>query len=874
MKTTARMKLVCLAALLMSGVCQEEEASDDKGESKDKGKGSGSSYPCCDECTKPYSAGEISSVEKFTYGRFEANIMVGTETEGTISAFFLYKDLYEVGHMDLTAPWQEIDYEIHGKGHYTQDPIQTTIITGNVTHRQLAEKYYAAPGVLYDSDSQSAFIKKQFHIFTIDWTPDYVAWYLDKRPLRVETTCADEGKRRHVGELVSEYVAGGDLSLHDAEMFGCLDAISTFTEAMFLRFNLWPLNFNTFDAAEAWAGVYDSHIDGTDRTAGRRQDHSFSYVDWVRVYDYDTANRTFVKRWEDTFDDPELDANKWLVETHTFDINYADFARENVHLVQPGLGQSYLVFEVSPKCEASEDPPLPTVDSGRLDSVKMDVLPMSGSFRVSVDGEEGYETPLKVSMVNLTVMASSIPELSGAPSASVALRKPLTNSTIKDLCAQASGRWYDPSMVLGQLEHIVPLPWWGVRAGGFDPVFVVDVEDDGRRGNFKQCAEYCMASDVCQVFELHDPGYQNDQCTGYQYVDHLHSAPAIFRHAGLYCLNAGWLCKEGTCITKPPYSIPLWAWLVGATLAAFFLLPLISVCFKRLLYCWCTRRRAYGRGVGMCGGASRKRRRARHGRSTNPLTPAETGSPFPRQHAICVCGTPISTPSNYPSSPQPCIQDNIVGPTMAFTANRVSGSLRKTSPKDKDLFSTDLPMPEQQQQQQQQQQPPPPPPMPIPQPTPSQSQAAITTAPSMATLPTTTGSAMSSSASSIVTPTLTATPSPPPPPSLPVLEAPGPIPPAPTPPTLTIAPPAAPPSHAESMASSASSSSTGRSSSGSSEVGPPPFSARGGSGKTEAVCLSPRWDTDSTRSETSMGGGRGGGLQGNHGGGKGGRQTR
>ncbi|CEL94059.1 unnamed protein product [Vitrella brassicaformis CCMP3155] len=58
------------------------------------------------------------------------------EVDGTVATFFLYKnDSDKVAG----ASWQEIDYEVHGMGPHGEAPIQTNIITGNYTDRDINE---------------------------------------------------------------------------------------------------------------------------------------------------------------------------------------------------------------------------------------------------------------------------------------------------------------------------------------------------------------------------------------------------------------------------------------------------------------------------------------------------------------------------------------------------------------------------------------------------------------------------------------------------------------------------------------------------------------------------------------------------------------
>src|SRR3954447_632010 len=106
---------------------------------------------------------ELYRTEAYMYGRFEARVRFAPG-DGPVSSFFLWKD----GSMSTTS-WYELDFEKinadcrmqtniwNGKG--AQDP-QTTV-----------------PPTLCD----------QYHTYAIEWTPDYIAWFIDGAQLRKVT---------------------------------------------------------------------------------------------------------------------------------------------------------------------------------------------------------------------------------------------------------------------------------------------------------------------------------------------------------------------------------------------------------------------------------------------------------------------------------------------------------------------------------------------------------------------------------------------------------------------------------------------------------------------------------------------------------------
>lgn len=108
---------------------------------------------------------ELTGTDHFTYGRFEARMKMAA-ISGTVSSMFLnYDDSWRKGD----EPWNEIDIEVLGK-----DPSkwQSNIITRypdeeggkenkNITSESIHE---------YGFDATS-----EFHLYTIVWTPEYVA---------------------------------------------------------------------------------------------------------------------------------------------------------------------------------------------------------------------------------------------------------------------------------------------------------------------------------------------------------------------------------------------------------------------------------------------------------------------------------------------------------------------------------------------------------------------------------------------------------------------------------------------------------------------------------------------------------------------------
>nr|NIR96263.1 family 16 glycosylhydrolase [Gammaproteobacteria bacterium]NIW45004.1 family 16 glycosylhydrolase [Gammaproteobacteria bacterium]NIX59119.1 family 16 glycosylhydrolase [candidate division Zixibacteria bacterium] len=101
---------------------------------------------------KPYKGAELRTNTSFLSGRFEVR-MKSTAGSGLLSSFFTYHDTPVI-----PAQWNEIDIEILGR---YSDEVQFNIITqGQVNH--VVERTVAF------NPHQS------FHVYAIEWTPDYV----------------------------------------------------------------------------------------------------------------------------------------------------------------------------------------------------------------------------------------------------------------------------------------------------------------------------------------------------------------------------------------------------------------------------------------------------------------------------------------------------------------------------------------------------------------------------------------------------------------------------------------------------------------------------------------------------------------------------
>lgn len=207
---------------------------------------------------KPYRGAEYRTVAAMKYGRFEVR-MRSAPVSGMLSSFFTY--------YDPANPWNEIDIEIMGR--YNNEAQFNTIVPANTNH---VLRYV-----------MSVNPHAAFHVYAIEWTPDYVAWHID----------GDEVYRQtgdHIAKIVNPQK---------------------------LMMNIWqPIYVD-------WAGTFDP-----------AKLPVYAYYDWVKYYAYTPgAGDNFTLQWTDDFN--SFDASRWQKATHTWDGNNCQFVTENA-VVQNG----------------------------------------------------------------------------------------------------------------------------------------------------------------------------------------------------------------------------------------------------------------------------------------------------------------------------------------------------------------------------------------------------------------------------------------------------------------------------------------------------------------------------------------------------------
>lgn len=223
---------------------------------------------------KSFNGAEIYSVDTWKYGKIEIRMKMA-KGSGILSTFFTYK----IGSEIPGTFWEEIDIEVLGKNN--AEAVQSNIITNNP--RVTSEEVHKPGFSMGDA----------YHTYTLEWTPDYVAWYIDSVEIR-----------RTVGGQVSDL-----------------------TNPQSFRMNIWAAQW-----AE-WVGKFDTQALP-----------AYQFVNWVRYSSYTPGKgnngKDFTKRWTDDFN--EFDSSRWGKANWTFEGNLVDFSPDNV-VVKDG----YLILVIS-----------------------------------------------------------------------------------------------------------------------------------------------------------------------------------------------------------------------------------------------------------------------------------------------------------------------------------------------------------------------------------------------------------------------------------------------------------------------------------------------------------------------------------------------
>lgn len=243
---------------------------------------------------KDYKGAEIRTKESFLYGRFEVR-MKSCAASGMLISFFTFYD-----DVSFATNWNEIDIEILGR--YSNE-VQFNAIVGN---HEMHEKRH----VLNFNPHQD------FHTYSFDWTPEYIAWKVD-------------------GEEVYKLTGPHAQRMNKNQK---------------IMMNIWPSQF------WEWTGPWDE----------QKLPLSGMY-DYVKYYEYTPGKEEkFSLKWEDHFD--KIDYSRWEFATHTFDGNNCDFDPSNAKVKNGALLLSLTRYkgEAPLNTREEEKPAFPTVIKAKL----------------------------------------------------------------------------------------------------------------------------------------------------------------------------------------------------------------------------------------------------------------------------------------------------------------------------------------------------------------------------------------------------------------------------------------------------------------------------------------------------------------------------
>ncbi|MDP3148085.1 MAG: family 16 glycosylhydrolase [Ignavibacteria bacterium] len=212
---------------------------------------------------KKYKGGELLTKEAYLYGRFETRCKP-PQGSGFLATLFTFNFA-----LQSSAEWNEIAFDFLSR--YDHDVQLLTIGPGQVLH---------------NSHQWVDFVSSDdFHDYGFEWTPQYIAWFID----------GVEVYRRTQSDIAG------------------------FIYPQKIGMDIWQPSYIT------WSGQLDDRVLPV-----------FAYYDWASYAAYTPGTgdmgtgNNFTRQWKDEFD--SLDQNRWEKFTGTFDGNNCDFVPENVVL--------------------------------------------------------------------------------------------------------------------------------------------------------------------------------------------------------------------------------------------------------------------------------------------------------------------------------------------------------------------------------------------------------------------------------------------------------------------------------------------------------------------------------------------------------------
>jgi beta-glucanase (GH16 family) len=202
---------------------------------------------------------ELYRTQAYFYGRFEARVRFAPG-EGVVSSFFLWRD-----GSSSTTSWNELDFEKIN----SDCRLQTNIWTAKGTQSATL-------------NTPSFNICNDYHTYAFEWTPDYIAWFIDGAQVRKVT-----------GASVTEYTQNA-------------------SQGMSIHFNIWQ---------------GDSSFGGNLSTSTLPV---YQYVSWAQYSSY--ANGAFQMQWREDFTGSTTPSG-WLLGDWMAPLNHSKHNMANVKFV-------------------------------------------------------------------------------------------------------------------------------------------------------------------------------------------------------------------------------------------------------------------------------------------------------------------------------------------------------------------------------------------------------------------------------------------------------------------------------------------------------------------------------------------------------------
>lgn len=176
------------------------------------------------------SSAELYTTDQYPFGRFEARIQFGSG-DGIISSFFMWKDGSEMSGVF----WNELDFEKLR----ANCELETNALYGmpESSHNEVYEGTLDLCGT--------------FHTYAYEWTPDYIAWFIDGTEIR-----------REIGDVALAYAQNAP-------------------DGMQIRFNIWP-------GDDSFGGTFDPAVLPV-----------HEYVNWVQYSSF--TDGQFQLEWREDF---------------------------------------------------------------------------------------------------------------------------------------------------------------------------------------------------------------------------------------------------------------------------------------------------------------------------------------------------------------------------------------------------------------------------------------------------------------------------------------------------------------------------------------------------------------------------------------------